>query len=584
MSEGQSLKTTASLCLTLVLLLAYPAVAAAQDSWEQPGGYDDLIGGDLNPLAQLSRMSAAGGTVTLEGAVDSQAYVVGPGDLFSISVGGPRPVMATVPVSADGFLMLPGAGAVEVAGLTLDDARRLATQRLREQFRSVQLEVTLTQPRQFYVHVAGAVPMPGRYVATPVARVATVLYMAFADTLRAPVGNASYRPSMRNVRLIRSDGTELVVDLLRYFSTGNPEHNPYLRDGDVISLPTYDPNYDAVYVSGAVAFPGTYDYRPDDTLRDLLVLSTGQNPPTGFRQARLTRTNDDGSVTSEIYDVASLDGSVRIRARDQIHALAEQTVRGTATISGWVNYPGTYSIIPGQTTLRELVELAGGIRDGALLRGAYLERATLPMPELENRRGNRFQANPGDFRVVRQDTAAILKTTRLASIDFLSRAYLAQELRLQSRVPLNLEDVMREGERSITLQDNDRVVVPRDENTVFVFGQVNRPGHVAIEPGRDASYYIAASGGLSDMAGDAYVIEAGTGRYADARSADVFTGDLIFVDRREDRADDADLQRLVYEEQRIRSERRSRILQTAFQTISATTAVIMAYFYYTRDR
>ena len=577
MSEGQSLKTTASLSLTLVLLLALPAVAAAQDSWEQPGGYDDLIGGDLNPLAQLSRMSSAGGAVPLEGALDPQEYVVGPGDLFSISVGGPRPVMATVPVSADGFLMLPNAGAIEVAGLTLDDARRRATQRLREQFRSVQLEVTLTQPRQFYVHVAGAVPVPGRYVATPVARVATVLYMAFADTLRAPVGNTNYRPSMRNVKLIRNDGTEQAVDLLRYFSTGNPEHNPYLRDGDVISMPTYDPNYEAVYVSGAVAFPGTYDYRPDDTLRDLLVLSTGQSPPTGFRQARLTRTNDDGSVTSEIYDVASLDGGVRIRPRDQIHALAEETVRGTARISGWVNYPGTYSIIPGRTTLRDLVQLAGGIRDGALLRGAYLERATLPMPELENRRGNRFQANPGDFRVVRQDTAAILKTTRLASIDFLSRAYLAQELRLQSRVPLNLEEVMREGERSITLQDNDRVVVPRDENTVFVFGQVNRPGHVAVAAGSEAGRYIEASGGLSEMAGPAYVIEAGTGRFVDADRAAIESGDMIFVDRRESRADTAELQRLLFEERRAAAERRSRTIQTIVQGVSAVAAIITAY-------
>ncbi len=585
------MKTTAPFYLALVLLLTLPASTLAQDREDRFGRFDDLIGGHLNPLSQLSRVSGAGAAVPLEGAVDPKTYLVGPGDLFSISVGGAAPLMVTVPVSADGFLMLPDAGAIEVAGLTLEEARGEATRLLREQFQRVRLEVTLSQPRQFYVHVSGAVPTPGRFIATPVARLATVLYMAFADTMRAPVGNTNYRPAMRNVKLIRKDGSERSVDLLRYFSTGNTEHNPYLRDGDVISLPTYDPNYDAVFVSGAVAFPGTYDFRPDDTLYDLLVLTTGQNPPRGFTKARLTRTNDDGSAASEIYDVASLDGSVRLRARDHVHALPDETVRGSATASGWVNFPGTYSIVPGRTSLRELIQLAGGLREGALARGAFLERATLPKPRLESRSGNRFEAGPNDFRVIRQDTAAILKTTRLADIDLLSRTYLAQELTLQSRVPIDLEAVMGDGGATIMLQDNDNIVVPRDENSVFVFGQVNRPGHVTVEPGRDPSYYIAASGGMSSMAGETYVIEAGTGRYLDASRADVRSGDFLFVDRRVDRADDADLQRLIYEqerllfeEERVKSERRSRLIQTALQTISATTAVIMAYLYYNTTR
>lgn len=581
MSDRHYLKTTAPLVFALVALLAAPQFVWAQD--EASGAFGNLLGGDVNPLQRLGRFSAAGAAVPLEGAVDAQSYVVGPGDLFSISVGGSAPLMLTVPVSADGYLMLPDAGAVEVAGSTLEEARRRATQALRDQFQRVRLEVTLAQPRQFYVHVSGAVPSPGRLVATPVARVATVLYMAFADTTRSPVGNMTYRPAMRNVRLIHKDGREQSVDLLRYFSTGNTQHNPYLRDGDVISLPTYDPNYDAIFVSGAVAFPGTYDFRPDDTLYDVLVLTTGQNPPRGFSRVRLSRTNEDGSVEATIYDVANLDGSIRLQRRDQIHALAEETVRGSATISGWVQYPGTYPIVPGRTSLRELVELAGGLRPGALERGAYLERATLPLPRLERSRGNRFEVIPGDVRMVRQDTSAILMNTRLATIDFLSRAYLAQEMRLQSRVPIDLESVLDGNGPAVRLEDGDRIVVPRDENSVFVFGHVNRPGYVAVEPGRDASYYIAASGGRGDLAGSAYVIETGTGRYFDADGAAVKSGDLIFVDRRENRADTAELQRLLYEEKRADRERRSLVVQYIFQGASAVAALLTTYLLIQRE-
>ena len=586
MSDDLSLETMAQAVFIVVLLLLFAPMpeGLAQVGPDRDDLFGDLMGNNLDPLSQLGRMSTPGASVPLEGAVDPQAYIVGPGDVFDISIGGAAPVLVSFPVSADGYLMLPEAGAVEIAGLPLVEARRQATEALRAQFQRVRLEVTLSQPRQFYVHVSGAVPTPGRFVATPVARVASVLYLAFADTTQAPVANLSYRPAMRSVKLIHRDGSEESVDLLRYFSTGDTDHNPYLRDGDVISLPTYDPRYDAVFVSGAVAFPGTYDYRAGDTVYDLLVLTTGQNPPQGFNRVRVSRVNDDGSEEAEIYDVSGLESlKIPVQARDQIYALPEETVRGSAAIEGWVAYPGTYSILPGRTTLRELVSRAGGLRQGALGRGAYLERATLPTPRLESSRNNRFEIVPGHMQAVPQDTAAILKTTRLANIDFLSRAYLAQELRLQSRVPINLEDVLANDGATITLENGDNVFVPRDDNMVFVFGQVNRPGYVTARPGMSVDAYVDASGGRSDMAGHLYVIEAGTGRYLDGNRVDVRSGDMIFVDRRESRADSAELQRLLYEERRADLERRSRTWQNIVQSVGAATALVTTYLLITRD-
>ncbi|MEX0746545.1 MAG: polysaccharide biosynthesis/export family protein, partial [Rhodothermales bacterium] len=426
MPDRTTSKTTALVFVVAALLLNLSSAAQGR----RDSGFGDLLSSEINPLQQMGRVSTA--TLALEGAVDAAEYLVGPGDLFDISIGGPQPVLVTLPVSADGFLMLPGSGAVRVSGRSLEEARTLAHASLREQYQNVRVEVTLSQPRQFYVHVSGAVPVPGRYLATPVARVATVLNIAFADTTQLPVSNTTLRPSLRNVRVIHRDGAAESVDVLRYFSTGNPDHNPYLRDGDVISVPTYDPNYDAVYVSGDVAFPGIYDFRPDDTLFDLLVLTTGQNPPSGFERVRLARTRSDGSVAAQIIDVLSAGKEIPLEPRDQIFVLHDETVRGTAELSGWVNFPGTYSIVPGKTTVRDLLELGGEPRPGALERGAFLERSTLPEPELDIRRQNRFEFAPrGMARLMAADTLAILKNTRLAEMDFLSRVYLAQELRLQ---------------------------------------------------------------------------------------------------------------------------------------------------------
>src|SRR5690606_23018989 len=119
---------------------------------------------------------------------------------------------------------------------------------------------SLAQPRQFYVHVVGAVPIPGRYLALPVARVSDVLQLAFADTTTLPVSNFAYRPSLRNVDLTRRDGESVSVDLARYFSTGETEFNPYVRDGDVVNVGAFRVDERAVFVNGAVPFPGTYDH------------------------------------------------------------------------------------------------------------------------------------------------------------------------------------------------------------------------------------------------------------------------------------------------------------------------------------
>jgi protein involved in polysaccharide export with SLBB domain len=154
--------------------------------------------------SQADRASIPVTSVPLEGVLDETEYIVGPGDVFVVSIGGPEPIVTSIPVSADGRLLLPAVGGVRVAELkpcrSADADHRYASPFVHAR----RLDVALVQPRQFYVHVSGAVPVPGRYLATPVARLSTVLELAFADTSRAPVANLDYRPSFRDITLRRA--------------------------------------------------------------------------------------------------------------------------------------------------------------------------------------------------------------------------------------------------------------------------------------------------------------------------------------------------------------------------------------------
>lgn len=582
MATGKLMSIRHVVCLMLLLSSGVAHLSLAQESalplLRDRGSQSD------DPLAQfrqrLQQSSAAGAGIPMEGAVDADEYVVGPGDLFSVSIGGPQPAAVVVSVSADGRLVLPEGATVPAAGRTLAVVRQDALEALERRYRNVSVGVALVQPRQFYVHVAGAVPVPGRYLAVPVARVSDVLQLAFMDTTSAPVSNRAYRPSLRNIQLARRSGDVVQVDLARYMSTGEVDSNPYLRDGDIINVAAYSVSERAVFINGAVPFPGAYDFRPGDTIVEVLRVA-GVGPSfSDIGTVRVARQLPDGSVQTWMYapdEIRGSAGSMPLQALDHVSVEESRRNSGTAEIEGYVRFPGRYAIEPGRTTLKDLVELAGGFRSDALIRGAFVVRNVLPEPEPSFSRQNRFEAQMLDVSVLRTDTLEIMRYLRQSDLEFMSRTQFAQGLRIQNRISVDVAAALEPDAPPVILHDNDKLVVPHDKRSVFVFGQVHRPGFVQYEPNLSAEQYIARVGGRNELGRNAYVVEAGTGRYLDARTAAIDSGDLIFVDSRVAVADNAELQRLVLEENRARAQHRMQWIQAVTQTVFSLASLITVY-------
>ena len=560
----------------VLLLVAFLAVAPAQ---AQVGGsaLDALAGSGGNPLTMLRQRLAQTGLSTsslpMEGVVDAATYVVGPGDAFSVSVSGQTVTSTPATVSSDGILSLPDAGAVVVGGLTLARARTEAMRILRTAYGDAEITLSLVQSRQFYVHVSGAVPRPGRYLALPVARVSSVLELAFADTVSTPVTNPAFRPSLRNIRILRTDGSEHGVDLVQYFSSGDRDANPYLQDGDVIFVPAYQPSTSSVYVDGAVPFPGAYDYRTGDTVQDLLTLAGGVDPGAA-RLIRVVRRSG-GVLEMSVRDAMGEPGSrVALQVRDRVDVIVPEEIMGQARVTGMVQYAGTYPVVEGETTLRQLVEMAGGVRDGALLRGAYLERRSLPDPML-SMSGDRFSPQPDPREMISlADTSEIMQRLRLTDMDFLSRVYFAQEVRLQSRVSVDFAEALADDAAPVFVRNGDRLVIPRNPDAVFVFGQVNRPGFVTFREGQSVEDFISLAGGRGPEAKDVYVVHPATGQVASIGDRPLESGDFLFVDRKTDYADNAALQALVIQERSMRANTRDRTLQTVVQSVGTLASVV----------
>lgn len=575
--------------LVVALLLLTP-FAAAQTV--PPAG--DLLDQRLLHAVQRPAQALPAPGLALEGAVDPHEYIVGPGDQFTLAVGGALAQEFRSTVSADGYLTFAEVGRFQVAGRTLAAVRELLQAPIRRIYRNVAAELVLSQPRRFYVHVSGAVAQPGRHVVGPVARAEDAVraamdgdnplqLLARLERQRAARGPTVAYPALRNIRVHHTDGSTSSVDLRSYYATGDRHHNPFLRDGDVVVVPAFDPLRDAVFVDGAPLGPGVYDFRPGDTVGALLALATGtHDAPNG--PIRLVRA--DGAAT-EFGPGPNLAAALatELRPGDRLILAPAAPDLGTVVVDGRVRFPGEYPIRSGQTTVGELIAMAGGLREDALANAAFLERRGATRPHVagtgEDAHRGAAEDEPegrplGPLEAERRLHEEAFGALRLADLDFASRQYLLNELRRTPRMPLDVRGNPHAPDLNVTLRDGDRLVVPQDQGGIFVFGQVVRSGFIPFAPNLTVSDYIEQAGGRTSAARGVYVRKAGSGLLLAVTDNDVVEpGDAVFVDRRA--AEDTEMSRqLALQEQQLRVQTQQQWMHVASALLGSATALVTA--------
>ncbi len=534
----------------------------------------------INPYQQLQQKFAASmatisGLIALEGALDPETYIVGPGDQFSLTIGGASPFQTMAPVSAEGDLLLFDVGSIPAAGKTLTEVLDQAEAALQSQYQNVPVDISLLQPRRFYVHLSGAIPEPGRYLMLPLARLDDAVQQAFASqasarpdptaggevrivgsaTSEIPATQTGYKPSLRNVVLTHKDGSSDSIDLFRYYLRGDLDHNPYLHDGDVIYLSSYDER-NAVLVTGDISSPGKLEFRAGDTVLDALRFVTGESDLARLSTVRLTRRSASGLDAPIDIDIQHLlDGTVENKTLlpgDHLNVKTREISQ--ASIYGFVQYPGSFPIENAKTTLRELVALAGGLKPEASIRSAYIER-----------RGS--QARKPD--------------SRTSNLDFFERAFFQQSLG-QNNISINIEAALQPDAEDLVLYSGDVVVFPRDEQTIHVVGNVLKPGYIPYAPGKTAKYYIQMAGGEAPLSTGSYIFEAGSGKVYAENDRVLRPGDTVFINR-ESIANTPELQALLITDNASKRQTKITRTQTIITGITALVSVINT-FLLIRDR
>ena len=98
----------------MAVLLLHSATAQLRDRDEEE-----------KTSAKIPQFSAPTAAFIMDGPVDPKEYIVGPGDIFSVSIWSAVPLNFQVPVTPEGSVVIPTVNEVMISGKTLEEAKKL---------------------------------------------------------------------------------------------------------------------------------------------------------------------------------------------------------------------------------------------------------------------------------------------------------------------------------------------------------------------------------------------------------------------------------------------------------------------------
>jgi protein involved in polysaccharide export with SLBB domain len=331
------------------------------------------------------------------------------------------------------------------------------------------------------------------------------------------------------------------LDLLKFRINGDFVNNPYLKNDDVIIFSPNDPERNFFSVEGAVNNPGKFYFAEGDDIQDALELSRGINKAyEDVNLVNIYRLSYDGQKMEVVK--TDIKNNTVLQRGDRIVVVADETQKKEFSILvvGEVNSPGKIPVTKNNTTLKEVIDIAGGLRETASLKRARLYSGNSAKVLLEKQFGIKVEEQTEIIDADLNEKFLLFEDMLMYRMSNLTEQdtgyfFVENQLRIISEGSsfnlLNFSDSESELENYI-VHDGDILLIPKENNTVFVFGQVPNPGHVDYKEGYDYKYYVDKAGGLVEYSDDEIMIIKGDTRNwvpIDNENVIVEKGEYIWV-------------------------------------------------------
>lgn len=306
-----------------------------------------------------------------------QNYRLGPGDEVIIDIWGASQSTVRETISPDGVVMVQDLGPLYLNGKTIKEANSYVMKAFGQIYSgldgdnsSSSISLSLGQNRSVLVNVMGEVENPGTYQVSSFATVFNAIYMA---------GGVSDLGSMRNIKLVRNNRTVATVDMYDYLKNGQVDDDIRLEDNDAVIVSAHSI---LVTIDGRIRRPMSYEMKENESVSQLIDYAGGLESDAYRGDVRLIRM---GKFQREIFTIEKdRQAGFMLMDGDSLYVDSIQsTFSNMSEVRGAVYRPGMFQIGEGISTVRQLVEAAGGLREDAFPSRALLNR-TNPDKTLTN--------------------------------------------------------------------------------------------------------------------------------------------------------------------------------------------------------
>ncbi|CAH1205346.1 Periplasmic protein SypC involved in polysaccharide export [Vibrio harveyi] len=316
--------------------------------------------------------------ITINTAWAAEDDVVKVGDLVQINLSGEASLNKGFQVDKRGRINLPEIGPVFVAGYNETQLQNVITDNLKTVFRDVSNARVFIKQQQLLISVQGYVVKPGEYTLPSGSNIQMFLYEAGGLRAGAQLDKIIVKRGNKNIEF----------DYKRFLDTGDDSKLPTLESLDVLFVPAsplvgnIEQEFDAaklansgdsadsaraIKVFGEVNAPGSFTYKPNTTLVDVVMRAGGvtryasveqirvitNNTPIMFNLKRYLDTGDQ-SLLPEILPGATIFVP---KQEEEIKAGAN-----VVYVMGEVAHPGAYEGKKGASFMDILANAGGPTR------------------------------------------------------------------------------------------------------------------------------------------------------------------------------------------------------------------------------
>jgi protein involved in polysaccharide export with SLBB domain len=215
-------------------------------------------------------------------------YQISIGDVIGVVLSGSKERIFDMKVQLDGTVFFPELGSISVAGESFQDIKNKFRNLIEQSYIGVSIDLSLKDLSAKKITIVGAVNNPGTYLVNPFTTISNSL--AYSGGIQS-IG------SLRNIKLLRSNGDSFVFDLYKLLIDGDRTDDITIESGDVIVI---DAASKFINITGMVKRPGTYETIPGEDLSDILKFALGFSGGANTNKITLDKLDFESSSILKI--------------------------------------------------------------------------------------------------------------------------------------------------------------------------------------------------------------------------------------------------------------------------------------------